>query len=56
MHFIGRKMVEKGWLAAAELPPLDSLRVELRGPAHAVLAPADSLSSPRASHADTTSI
>jgi len=45
MHFIGRAMVGKGWLAADQLPPRDSLRVQIRGPAHAVLYPSsDSLS------------
>lgn len=39
MHFIGRAMVAKGWLAADELPPADSLRVELRGPAREALFP-----------------
>ena len=39
MHFIGRAMVRKGWLAPEELPPADSLRVELRGPARLELAP-----------------
>jgi membrane peptidoglycan carboxypeptidase len=39
MHFIGRAMVAKGWLAADELPPADSLRVELRGPALEALFP-----------------
>jgi Transglycosylase len=47
MHFIGRAMAAKGWLDPALLPPTDSLRVELRGPAHDVMfppvaAPADS--------------
>lgn len=39
MHFIGRAMIAKGWLAPELLPPADSLRVELRGPARAVVSP-----------------
>ena len=39
MHFIGRAMVAKGWLAPEALPPVDSLRVELRGAAREVLFP-----------------
>jgi transglycosylase-like protein len=39
MHFIGRAMVRKGWLAPEELPPVDSLQVELRGPARLELPP-----------------
>uniref|UniRef100_A0A832MKS1 Glycosyl transferase family 51 domain-containing protein n=1 Tax=Eiseniibacteriota bacterium TaxID=2212470 RepID=A0A832MKS1_UNCEI len=39
MHFIGRAMVAKGWLRAEELPPADSLRIEVRGPARDVLFP-----------------
>jgi membrane peptidoglycan carboxypeptidase len=42
MHYIGRKMVEKGWLAPESLPPADALRVDLRGPALEVIAPPDS--------------
>ncbi len=42
MHFIGRAMIAKGWLGPEQLPPADSLRVELRGPARAALLP-DSL-------------
>ena len=42
MHFIGRAMVAKGWLDPAALPPADSLRIELRGPARLVLFPPDS--------------
>ncbi|HEY2955597.1 MAG TPA: biosynthetic peptidoglycan transglycosylase [Candidatus Eisenbacteria bacterium] len=38
MHFIGRAMVKKGWLSADELPPADSLRVEIAGPAREMLA------------------
>ncbi len=41
MHFIGRAMIAKGWLDPAMLPPRDSLRVELRGPARQVLFPPD---------------
>jgi len=39
MHFIGRAMVAKGWLAPADLPPADSLKVEVAGPARDVLFP-----------------
>jgi len=39
MHFIGRAMIAKGWLAPEALPPADSLRVELAGPARAVFFP-----------------
>ena len=50
MHFIGRAMIAKGWLADADLPPTDSLTVRLAGPAlelltgprSAALAPAAS--------------
>jgi hypothetical protein len=48
MHFIGRAMVRKGLLPAELLPPSESLRVELKGPARDVLFP------PPESHADTT--
>ncbi len=42
MHFIGRAMVRKGWLAPEALPPADDLRVTLSGPAGAAFAtPAD---------------
>jgi transglycosylase-like protein len=36
MHFIGRAMIAKGWLPPEALPPADSLRVELAGPARAI--------------------
>jgi hypothetical protein len=39
MHFIGRAMVKKGWLAPGDLPPADSLRVEILGPARELLRP-----------------
>jgi hypothetical protein len=39
MHFIGRAMVAKGWLAAEELPAADSLRVEITGAAREELVP-----------------
>jgi hypothetical protein len=39
MHFIGRAMIRKGWLAPEDLPPSDSLRVDLRGIARLVLEP-----------------
>jgi hypothetical protein len=48
MHFIGRAMVKKGWLRAEDLPPADSLHVEIAGPARALLAPE------RAAAPDTT--
>jgi hypothetical protein len=37
MHFIGRAMVNRGWLDERLLPPTDSLRLELRGPARATM-------------------
>jgi Transglycosylase len=37
MHFIGRAMIAKGWLAPDQLPSADSLNVEIRGPARAEL-------------------
>jgi len=53
MHFIGRAMIAKGWLAPEALPPADSLLVELAGPARAVFSPetirADSGTRPPAS-------
>ena len=39
MHFIGRAMIAKGWLPSEALPPADSLRVELAGPARAIFFP-----------------
>jgi len=39
MHFIGRAMIAKGWLAPEALPPAASLRVELAGPARAIFLP-----------------
>jgi len=39
MHFIGRAMIAKGWLQPEALPPADSLRVELAGPARAIFFP-----------------
>jgi membrane peptidoglycan carboxypeptidase len=39
MHFIGRAMVKKGWLAEGELPAADSLRVEITGAARELLLP-----------------
>jgi hypothetical protein len=41
MHFIGRAMVAKGWLAPEMLPPRDSLSVTLRGRARFELFPPD---------------
>lgn len=37
MHFIGRAMIAKGWLTPEALPPADSLRVEVAGPAREIL-------------------
>ena len=39
MHFIGRAMIAKGWLPSEALPPADSLRVELAGPARTFFFP-----------------
>jgi transglycosylase-like protein len=39
MHFIGRAMIAKGWLSPEALPPADSLRVELAGPAREIVFP-----------------
>jgi len=39
MHFIGRAMIAKGWLPSEVLPPADSLRVELAGPAREISFP-----------------
>jgi hypothetical protein len=39
MHFIGRAMIAKGWLPPEALPPADSLRAELAGPARAIFFP-----------------
>jgi len=50
MHFIGRAMVKKGWLSAQDLPPADSLRVEIAGPAREMLFPE------RKAATDTTAI
>lgn len=47
MHFIGRAMVAKGRLSPELLPPADSLRIELRGPAREILFPFQE------AHADT---
>lgn len=41
MHFIGRAMIAKEWLAPEQLLPADSLRVVLAGPARFELAPPD---------------
>jgi hypothetical protein len=49
MHFIGRAMVAKGRLSPELLPPADSLRIELRGPAREILFPFQE------AHADTIS-
>jgi membrane peptidoglycan carboxypeptidase len=37
MHFIGRAMIAKGWLAPEGLPAAETLRVELRGAAREAL-------------------
>ena len=37
MHFIGRAMIAKGWLAPEDLPAAETLRVELRGTAREAL-------------------
>jgi len=50
MHFIGRAMVAKGRLSPELLPPADSLRVDLKGPARDMLFP------PTEAHADTSTI
>ncbi len=47
MHFIGRAMVARGWLAAEDLPPADELHVDLRGPARDAVFPAETLGPPR---------
>jgi membrane peptidoglycan carboxypeptidase len=39
MHFIGRAMIAKGWLAPEALPAAESMHVELRGPARELLIP-----------------
>ena len=52
MHFIGRAMVQKGRLPAELLPPADSLRVELRGPARDLILPPPA--APPETHADST--
>ena len=39
MHFIGRAMIAKGWLAPEALAPAESMHVELRGPALELLIP-----------------
>lgn len=38
MHFIANKMASKGWLDPSQVPPADSLRVTLRGPARELFA------------------
>jgi hypothetical protein len=40
MHFIGRRMIDKGWLRREDLPPADSLKIELLGPARDLMLPA----------------
>jgi hypothetical protein len=40
MHFIGRAMIARGWLRAEDLPAAEALRVEIRGPARELIAPA----------------
>ena len=46
MHFIGRAMIGKGWLAAESLPPTESLRVELAGRARDIIFPRRELEVP----------
>jgi hypothetical protein len=41
MHFIANKMASKGWLDPAAVPPADSIRVTLRGPARDLFAAPD---------------
>jgi transglycosylase-like protein len=55
MHFIGRAMVRKGWLRPESLPPADSLRVELLGPARDLLfvIPNAALGDSTGTHPDT---
>jgi hypothetical protein len=36
-------MAAKGWLDPAQVPPADSLRITLRGPARALFAAPDSV-------------
>jgi hypothetical protein len=40
MHFIGRRMIDKGWLRPEDLPPADALTIELLGPARDLMLPA----------------
>ncbi|HTR96579.1 MAG TPA: biosynthetic peptidoglycan transglycosylase, partial [Candidatus Acidoferrales bacterium] len=46
MHFIASKMAVRGWLDPAQVPPADSLRITLRGPARALLALPDTSAAP----------
>ena len=39
MHFIGRRMIDKGWLRPEDLPPADSLKIDLLGPARDLMLP-----------------
>lgn len=39
MHFIGRRMIDKGWLSPEALPPRDSLKIALLGPARDRMLP-----------------
>jgi hypothetical protein len=52
MHFIANKMAAKGWLDPALVPPADSLRITLRGPAGALFAAPDSAAAEADSLAD----
>ncbi|HUK64316.1 MAG TPA: biosynthetic peptidoglycan transglycosylase [Dongiaceae bacterium] len=54
MHFIGRAMIAKGWLAPEKLPDADSLQVVLAGPAKALLAPQAAPADTTAAAADTS--
>jgi hypothetical protein len=42
MHFIGRAMIARGWLAPELLPPVERLHVELKGPAGQLFLPTPS--------------
>ena len=51
MHYIGRKMVQRGWLDDWALPPTDGMWVTLTGPARLALPPAPP---PDTTRADST--
>jgi Transglycosylase len=54
MHFIGRAMIAKGWLAPEKLPAADSLVVVLAGPARTLLTPGATPADSTAAPADTS--